>query len=215
MEVLEKENVSNIQIKHDLEFPQWFEERMAGLGKNGNACARSNQSTLLTNVRQDQVDDTTIQQFGAQKVNVTANRSTRAQVQQKRSIQLRLIDENKILDASFPRGTTTNTLSVRQPSPISIRLPSPTTGRQQADCSSNSICVGFDHSIGCASNNVEEIEELLENENDMTTLKNKRRSTCNIALSKKRKAAGGVTTKVDVSEKSRQVIGEGAQAFIS
>ncbi|KAL3502732.1 hypothetical protein ACH5RR_037181 [Cinchona calisaya] len=99
MEVLEKENVSNIQIKHNLEFPQWFEER--------------------------------------------------------------------IPDASFPRGTITNTLSIRPPSPISIGLPSPTTGRQQADCSSNSIHVGSDHSIGCASNNVEEIEELVENENDL------------------------------------------------
>ncbi|KAL3513249.1 hypothetical protein ACH5RR_025966 [Cinchona calisaya] len=49
----------------------------------------------------------------------------------------------------------------------------------------------------------------------MTTLKKKRGPTRNIALSKKRKVAGGVKSKVDVSEESRRVIGEGAQAFIS
>ncbi|KAL3509556.1 hypothetical protein ACH5RR_028957 [Cinchona calisaya] len=122
---------------------------MAGPGKRGNACARSKEAALLTNVLQDQADDTTIQ-------------------------------------ASL----------------ISIGLPSTTTGRQQADCSSNSIRVGSNHSIGCASNNVEEIEELLKNENDMTSLKKKRGPTRNIALSKKRKAPGGVKTKVDVSEES-------------
>ncbi|KAL3534910.1 hypothetical protein ACH5RR_003371 [Cinchona calisaya] len=112
-------------------------------------------------------------------------------------------DENS---KNVEKELTTKTLSVRQPSPAFAGLPSLTAGRQQADCSSNSIPMGSDHSIGCASNNVEEIEELLGNENDMTALKKKRGPTCNIALSKKRKAAAGVKTKVDVSKESRRVI---------
>ncbi|KAL3534929.1 hypothetical protein ACH5RR_003390 [Cinchona calisaya] len=113
------------------------------------------------------------------------------------------------LDALFARGTPLKTSSVE--------LPSPTAGgkqaREQDDSSPNSIYVGSDHLVSCASNNVEDIEELHEDENELAILKRKRVPTRNIALSRKRKA--GVKIKVDVSGESRRLIGEDAQSFIS
>ncbi|KAL3520265.1 hypothetical protein ACH5RR_018414 [Cinchona calisaya] len=137
MEVLEKDNVSNIQFKHDLELPRWFEER--------------------------------------------------------------------IPDTSFSRGTTTKTSSVGLPSLTSVGLPLTTTGEEQVDGFPNSLWVGSDHSIGCANNNIGEIEELPENENDLVALKRQRRPTHNSALSKKRKEAKeeGHVRPIDLYEMTR------------
>ncbi|KAL3528103.1 hypothetical protein ACH5RR_012759 [Cinchona calisaya] len=57
------------------------------------------------------------------------------------------------------------------PKTSSVELPSPIIGgkqaREQDDGSPNSIYMGSDHSVGCASNNVEEIEELHGDENGL------------------------------------------------
>ncbi|KAL3537723.1 hypothetical protein ACH5RR_001089 [Cinchona calisaya] len=94
MEILEQENASNIQLRHDLEFPQWFDEREP--------------------------------------------------------------------DALFARGTS--------PKTSFVELPSPITGgeqaREQDDGYLNSIYMGSDPSVDCASNDVEEIEELHGDENE-------------------------------------------------
>ncbi|KAL3514066.1 hypothetical protein ACH5RR_026783 [Cinchona calisaya] len=148
---------------------------MAGSGKKGNASARSNQCALLSNVQQDQADNTTSQEP----------------------------------DTLFARGSP--------PKTSSVALPSPITGgeqaREQDDGSPNSIYMGSDPSVGCASNNVEEIEELHGDENELAILKRKRGPTRNIALSRKGKA--GVKIKVDVLEESQRLIGDGAQSFMS
>ncbi|KAL3510312.1 hypothetical protein ACH5RR_029713 [Cinchona calisaya] len=102
---------------------------MAGRGKKGNASAWSNQCALLSNVQQDQADNTTSQEP----------------------------------DALFARGTP--------PKTSSVELPSPKTGgeqaREQDDGSPNLIYMGSNHSVGCASDNVEEIKELHGDENGL------------------------------------------------
>ncbi|KAL3499854.1 hypothetical protein ACH5RR_038947 [Cinchona calisaya] len=54
---------------------------MARPGKKENASARSNQCALLSNVQQDQADNTTSQQVGTRKVNAAVNANTKAEVQ--------------------------------------------------------------------------------------------------------------------------------------
>ncbi|KAL3538073.1 hypothetical protein ACH5RR_001439 [Cinchona calisaya] len=156
-------------------------KQIDGPGKKGNASAWSNQCALISNVQQDQADNTTSQQLGVRKVNAAVNANTRAQVQRKRSIQLRLIDENEVEELL--------------PKTLSVELPSPITGgeqaREQDDGSPNSIYMG----------------------SELAILKRKRGPTRNIAVSRKRKV--GVKIKVDMLEESQRLIGEGAQSFIS
>ncbi|XP_071902869.1 uncharacterized protein [Coffea arabica] len=177
---------------------------MAGPGKKGKCPMRPTRGAEIPNAAEarEKIGE---QQVGGPKGSLASNANNGAEFSlSRKSVQIRLFDETE--DPTTSNGRKTATGSSRH------ELTTPTSIEQQ-NTTPTSVQVGSNQSIGCGSDRNNESDDVQQNDTGGINVTRKRGYTRNIALSKEKKA--GKKVKVQVSEVSGRVIGEGAQQYIS